>query len=592
MLDSTIPRFDIFLYSRIETTFQIDLIADLPWTVAFQSCGEAPSDTGDAARALQHLHAAEQHLAALEQWMGGTSIAQEEDTISQSERLRKDLGLATSLDTGPQDEFEKTFKSALPGEICVRSLAASVKSHSFRHPGKVYITNCRLCFYSCIVGVEGVLSTRWQEISSLRLKPNAETSTYPIVIALKKSIEFDGASVDQLEMRMFDFSELGLLHKCVTYFLGTDLFGTWSEEDPAPRATPAASTRALRTASMLEPEEVLNASCMWELERRSGPFRHKWRAPCLPHEGVTKMKWVAFENGAYKHHDFIPRDANVETIAASETPPVESVEFLGQRRNCSWSTHPVDGETDELGWQYSTDFVIGSDDWTPQCGTFSFVRRRCWQPSFYVDADGAATQERSAARRATTVLQGKAPGTKDPIYNLLFEDVPGEALQKLAQDLEKDDWQDPSSLMAFYWKEMGIKELDIGAWTDGSEFPAPVKGKVRSIEMRVPVPPKPMCPRETRAQSTWHLVVEEDMIVLESITMSLDVPCGTNFNVIVCDTFTVEDGKLKIQRTCGLEWLQSSWLKSMVEQNVPPQLVEVAETLVKEVREWWKQSDA
>merc|ERR1712014_509952 len=137
-------------------------------------------------------------------------------------------------------------------------------------------------------------------------------------------------------------------------------------------------------------------------------------------------------------------------------------------------------------------------------------------------------------------------------------------------------------------KEVGATELDIGAWTDGSSFSSPMKGWVRSIEMRAPVPPAPMCPKTTRIQSTWHVVALEDKVLLESITMSLDVPCGTNFNAIACDTFTVENGRLKMTRTCGVEWVQSSWMKSMVELNVPPQLALMGARVAKVVQEWWK----
>ena len=53
--------------------------------------------------------------------------------------------------------------------------------------------------------------------------------------------------------------------------------------------------------------------------------------------------------------NLLPRveDVNLETVAKSELPPIEQVNFFGQTRNCIWSTAPVDGVTDELGWQYA-----------------------------------------------------------------------------------------------------------------------------------------------------------------------------------------------------------------------------------------------
>merc|ERR1712032_82966 len=128
------------------------------------------------------------------------------------------------------------------------------------------------------------------------------------------------------------------------------------------------SPKAIRTASMISPEEVLRDATMWELERRTNPFTQDWTVPSLPHDGVAKRKWVALEGGVYKRHEFIPCDADLAKLATSEIPPVERVDFLGERRKCSWSTHPVDGQTDELGWQYSTDFIVGSSRWLPYCG--------------------------------------------------------------------------------------------------------------------------------------------------------------------------------------------------------------------------------
>ncbi|CAK9061896.1 Acylcarnitine hydrolase [Durusdinium trenchii] len=482
-------------------------------------------------------------------------------------------------DLAPADEFGRIF-SDVAGEILIQSLPGSVKVRNFRHPGKVFITNTRLCFYSYVLGVEVSFAAKWIEIASLRLEENSESHTYPVVVSLKEAMDFDGKDVKMLDLRVFEFSDLGIFQKSAMYFVGADLFGIYEESEvKSPEKSPMeksvkevpTSTRLVRTASMISPDEVLKELSMWELERRTNLFKSHWKAPYWPHDGAAKMKWVALEGNAYIRHPFIPVSMAEEKIAVSDIPPVESVEFLGMRRNCTWSTCPVDGETDELGWQYSTDFVMGNTGWLPYCGSVSFVRRRCWQPCFYTDADDDA-----------------APATAK---ETIFEQVLGEiSLELLGQSLESDDWKDPDSLMAFYWEETGAMDLDISPWSDGSSFASAVKGKVRTIEMRSPVPPAPMCPKETRVQSTWHIVVLPDQVLLESVTMSLDVPCGTMFNVISCDSFTIKDGKLKMSRTCGVEWLQSSWLKSMVEQNVPPQLKAIAERMVGVVTRWWEKA--
>ncbi|OLQ04326.1 Acylcarnitine hydrolase [Symbiodinium microadriaticum] len=542
-------------------------------------------DAGDDDLPLQHLRAAEQHLAAVERWLRGQG--HEEG----AENLRKELGVSEAqrrMSSSPEAiEFTQNFAD-IEGEVFVQALTGSVKVKSFRHPGKVFITNVRLCFFSCVLGVEVSCSVKWEEIASLRLVDTAHAQTYPVLVYFKDEIEFDGQGVKELDLRIFEFADLGALQKSATYFVGADLFGIYEEAEAkksAPATASPAITRLERTSSLISPEAVLKELSMWELERRTNLFKSNWKAPYFPHDGVGKMKWVSFEDNSYSRHPFIPEGVDEQKISASETPPVEVVEFLGERRRCTWSTFPVEGETDELGWQYSTDFVLGNTGWLPYCASMSFVRRRCWKPSFYTDAEDDA---KARDRAPTTILQNKdSKGAKFPI----FEQVLGEiSLEVLGQSLLTDDWRDPDCLMNFYWEEMGSVDLEISAWSDGSSFASVVKGKVRTIEMRSPVPPAPMCPKETRVQSTWHVVILEDKVLLESVSMSLDVPCGTNFNVIACDTFSVQDGKLKMVRTCGIEWLQNTWLKSMIEQNVPPQLAAVGERMAKVVGRWWQKA--
>merc|ERR1712232_1492001 len=135
-----------------------------------------------------------------------------------------------------------------------------------------------------------------------------------------------------------------------------------------------------------------------------------------------------------------------------------------------------------------------------------------------------------------------------------------------------------------YWREIGAKDLVISAWADGTSAAA-VRGRVRSVEYRMPVD-APMCPKETRVQSMWHVLVLEGMVVLESASMSLDVPCGTSFNTVVCDTFTAERGRLRMVRSCAFEWVQSSWMKSLVEKTAQPELQQVGKQVASMIVRW------
>eukprot|EP00438_Fugacium_kawagutii_P021603 Skav212187 [mRNA] locus=scaffold754:521709:536586:- [translate_table: standard] len=233
---------------------------------------------------LQHLRAAEQHLAALERWLRGEGRGGEKSQ-ARAERIARELGLA---------------------------------------PGKVFITNSRLCFYSNVLGVEVSFAAKWIQIASLRLEEKADYTTYPVLVSFKEPMDFDGKDVKTLDLRVFEFSDLGLLQKSATYFVGADLFGIYEESEvlspdaksssPVEKPKPP-NQKLVRTASMISPDEVLKELSMWELERRTNLFRHHWRAPYWPHDGAAKMKWVALEGTAYARHPFIPESVDEGKIA-------------------------------------------------------------------------------------------------------------------------------------------------------------------------------------------------------------------------------------------------------------------------------------
>lgn len=463
-------------------------------------------------------------------------------------------------------------------------VACSVKSRTFRHPGKLYISSKRLCFYSCVVGVESSLAVPWEEVASIRLSTDQHVNTYPVQLRVKSDIAFDGQNVSKLSLCIFDLMGLKTLTKSTIHFLGTDLFGTYQDSATELQIMAHRSTSTISLASPSHQRaraqtryagDLLRQSEMWELERRGNIFQQDWRVPFLPHDGAAKMKWCAFED-KYIRHPFLSEQVDPAKVSASEIPPVEKVDFLGQVRKCTWSTAPTEGETDELGWQYAADFLLTNEFWQPYCSTFSLVRRRCWKPTFYNDV------EEVVRRKPSSFVKQKGLS----VGNIFEADVGEIPLEKLGEALIADDWKSEGGLMARYFKATGTQDLDIGEWADGGASIAAVEGKVRSIEMRVPVPPAPMCPKQTRVTSTWHVAVFEHQVLLECVAMSLDVPCGTCFNTVSCDTFTVEKGRMKMVRTCGIEWIQSSWTKSLVESNAPPQLAKVAQTLAGVVQNW------
>jgi len=203
------------------------------------------------------------------------------------------------------------------------------------------------------------------------------------------------------------------------------------------------------------------------------------------------------------------------------------------------------------------------------------TRRRLWKAEF----PGVIKSVRS------TLLDLKCKDTTQ-----IFERELGKMpLATLAEWLQADDMEEPGTYLAALLNAKDCAERDLGPWEDpdGPGLAKQVHGKLRLVKMRIPVPPAPMCPPTTRIEQAVHFFAEEDRVIRETSTLSLDVPCGTYFNVVIRDTYTLTDsGAIKMVRTFGLEWLMSTYLKSMIEANVPKNLVADAELQAELLTKW------
>ena len=181
--------------------------------------------------------------------------------------------------------------------------------------------------------------------------------------------------------------------------------------------------------------------------------------------------------------------------------------------------------------------------------------------------------------------------------HILEADLGVVPLEMIKAELESDDWKGDGHLMYMFLK--GTKkanDIELGPWIEGRSAGtgSKVKGKLRSLEMRAPVPPAPMCPKESRVATTYHVVCDDSKILFESVIMSLDVPYGTCFNVIECDTFSYDPSTKHtiFERRLSLEWVKSCWVKALVEINVPKEVKADAEQFVETVRDWATQRAA
>ena len=145
-------------------------------------------------------------------------------------------------------------------------------------------------------------------------------------------------------------------------------------------------------------------------------------------------------------------------------------------------------------------------------------------------------------------------------------------LAKLAECFEANALFEEDCLMCKKFLETQAQEVDLGDWVEDEGIAQTVKGKVRTLSLRVALPPAPSCPETTRVKVTCHVYATESRIMLETTSMSLDVPYGETFTIAICDVFTVVHGHVQLVRHCDIEWMQSNWMKGVLEKLVRGQV--------------------
>ena len=551
----------------------------------------------------EHLRAAARHLAAVEKWLLPPKSGASTSTFFKAldaEELLGELGLSHLAEGEDLEDFLEYFSASIGvGELLVLAIPCLMQSKTFRHPGTFYITSDRLCFRSSVLGMEARLSISWSQLEWARLV-KSESSMHPVRICLRQPIAIDAVEVGSFDLMIFDVGILAQLHACVSYFNGTGLFDmvpvskTEPVEDSSKTSSPgigeALESGPRARMSAMTPEEMIadleEASLVWELQRRTTIWHSDWRAPFLPHDYQKAIKWMAIEEH-YIPHPFIPEDIDIDEAAESLEPPIREVKFLGRHRPCEWHV-VIDESSDADGWQYAVDFYLEAQKWSAEVRGFSHVRRRRWQPTFLPDTSADETPPSRKTRRLnSTLMAEKGVSLPEVILTADLGIVPLEAIKT---DLEMDDWLSDGHLMAMQFKDLKAYNIELGPWLLGKDAGtgSKVQGKLRSMEMRVPVPPAPMCPKESRVTCTWHVVSDDSRVLLESVLMSLDVPYGTCFNVIKCDTFCLnaDTGHTRFERRLSLEWVKSCWVKALVEANVPREIKLDGEKFVEVVKDW------
>jgi hypothetical protein len=355
---------------------------------------------------------------------------------------------------------------------------------------------------------------------------------------------------------------------------------------------------------------------VWELQYRKKPFGRTWH---YGHPGRKELsiKWAKIDGESFIDHpsmvsmedmsgdndsDVTPTPSksdndSIAPSAASKPPP--AIEILGRQRTCSWEMS-VNEETDADGWQYALAFQVESSAWTPIQSWVHCARRRRWDATFAADeldvpevpdpqspvssktslkcdlSPSASVKERCFS----TMMKERQLDTNQNAAPIFEANIGVAPLKLIGAIFSADDWFADATMTA-HFSDLGARSLDIGPWARGGAA-THLLGKVRSGEMIMPVPPLPMCPKETRQTVTYHVLATQTEVIFEKVTMNHDVPFGAYFNVVQCDRFTVDEasGQTIMTRYAAIEWFKSTWLEKQIQNGTKTSLKTDAEKFV------------
>jgi len=124
--------------------------------------------------------------------------------------------------------------------------------------------------------------------------------------------------------------------------------------------------------------------------------------------------------------------------------------------------------------------------------------------------------------------------------HLLEVHILGLEVTSISEELAFDEWKQ-GSLIFDHYEGIGGWNIDIGPWIDDSDEPCGGVGcgdgpRLRELNMEMPVPPAPMCPKSTRMTATMCLLASKSTSTQSSLTLlcttvSHDVPFGEKFVV-------------------------------------------------------------
>jgi len=160
------------------------------------------------------------------------------------------------------------------------------------------------------------------------------------------------------------------------------------------------------------------------------------------------------------------------------------------------------------------------------------------------------------------------------------------SLQQVEDALLADDWA-AGCLIWDYWDRHGVRDFKTEPWHwDTPPKPgARTTSGSRKAAMIMPVPPQPMCPKETRVSVSYGLGLSHDdqgrdIVRLKSSAVSHDVPYGDHFSVEENIEMVREGDGVLVTKSFSADFVKRTFLRSMIESSIKNSQKDTCEKLM------------
>jgi len=185
------------------------------------------------------------------------------------------------------------------------------------------------------------------------------------------------------------------------------------------------------------------------------------------------------------------------------------------------------------------------------------------------------------------------------MLSVLCDHLPGLTLGPIQQKLFEDEWSKGCMVKDYWVEKYSVTDFTAGAW-DWEKEPSskewPGKGEIlrsgrREVSFIFPMPPRPMCPKETRMTVLYKVTAYSSgeptgiqSVKIESSSVSHDIPYGDYFRVQEQIDLESQANGMLVTKSFAADFAKQTFLKSTIASSVEAAQQEACDKLMDVLR--------